>query len=131
VTAVARKYPALAKYFRVHDVTPPVDLLQRLRWAELLNALMMRLSLFFGVFLVISGSIACKGKEDSPLVVHVLRDPSAPFSKSLTQADLQFGLTRPHLSSGRGVMLVQTQAAAHFLCRCSGLATSTERIWSY
>jgi len=27
--AVARKYPALAKYFRVHDVTVPVDLLQR------------------------------------------------------------------------------------------------------
>ena len=27
--AVARKYPALAKYFRVHDVSAPVDLLQR------------------------------------------------------------------------------------------------------
>jgi thymidylate synthase ThyX len=27
--AVARKYPALSKYFRVHDVTAPVDLLQR------------------------------------------------------------------------------------------------------
>jgi thymidylate synthase ThyX len=27
--AVARRYPALAKYFRVHDVTIPVDLLQR------------------------------------------------------------------------------------------------------
>jgi thymidylate synthase ThyX len=27
--AVARKYPALAKYFRVYDVTAPVDLLQR------------------------------------------------------------------------------------------------------
>ncbi|MGA3348700.1 MAG: FAD-dependent thymidylate synthase [Candidatus Sulfotelmatobacter sp.] len=27
--AVARKFPALAKYFRVHDVTAPVDLLQR------------------------------------------------------------------------------------------------------
>jgi thymidylate synthase ThyX len=27
--AVARKYPALAKYFRVHDMTAPVDLLQR------------------------------------------------------------------------------------------------------
>src|SRR5580658_4146584 len=27
--AVARKYPALAKYFRVHDITAPVDLLQR------------------------------------------------------------------------------------------------------
>jgi thymidylate synthase ThyX len=27
--AVVRKYPALAKYFRVHDVTAPVDLLQR------------------------------------------------------------------------------------------------------
>jgi thymidylate synthase ThyX len=27
--AVAGKYPALAKYFRVHDVTTPVDLLQR------------------------------------------------------------------------------------------------------
>ena len=27
--AVARKYPALAKYVRVHDVTAPVDLLQR------------------------------------------------------------------------------------------------------
>src|SRR5438132_11337091 len=27
--AVARKYPALAKYFRVHDVRDPVDLLKR------------------------------------------------------------------------------------------------------
>jgi len=27
--AVARKHPALAKYFRVHDVTAPVDLLKR------------------------------------------------------------------------------------------------------
>ena len=27
--AVVRKYPALAKYFRVHDVSAPVDLLQR------------------------------------------------------------------------------------------------------
>ncbi len=27
--AVARKYPALAKHFRVHDVSAPVDLLQR------------------------------------------------------------------------------------------------------
>ena len=27
--AVAKKYPALAKYFRVHDVREPVDLLQR------------------------------------------------------------------------------------------------------
>jgi thymidylate synthase ThyX len=27
--AVARKFPALSKYFRVHDVTAPVDLLQR------------------------------------------------------------------------------------------------------
>ena len=27
--AVARKYPALAKYFRVHDVKEPVDLLKR------------------------------------------------------------------------------------------------------
>ena len=27
--AVARRYPALAKYFRVHDVTAPLDLLQR------------------------------------------------------------------------------------------------------
>jgi hypothetical protein len=27
--AVARKYPALDKYFREHDVTAPVDLLQR------------------------------------------------------------------------------------------------------
>ena len=27
--AVAKKYPALAKYFRVHDVNEPVDLLKR------------------------------------------------------------------------------------------------------
>jgi len=27
--AVARKYPALAKYFRVHEVAAPEDLLQR------------------------------------------------------------------------------------------------------
>jgi hypothetical protein len=27
--AVAQRYPVLAKYFRVHDVREPVDLLQR------------------------------------------------------------------------------------------------------
>jgi hypothetical protein len=27
--AVTRKHPALAKYFRVHDVREPVDLLKR------------------------------------------------------------------------------------------------------
>jgi hypothetical protein len=27
--AVVEKYPALAKYFRVHDVREPVDLLKR------------------------------------------------------------------------------------------------------
>ena len=27
--AVAKRYPALAKYFRVHDVKAPVDLLKR------------------------------------------------------------------------------------------------------
>jgi hypothetical protein len=27
--AIARRYPSLAKYFRVHDVKEPVDLLKR------------------------------------------------------------------------------------------------------
>ena len=75
---------------------------------------MMRLCLFFGAVLVLGASSACKANEDSPLVVNVLRDPSAPIAKSLSQADLQFGLTKPHLSSGRGVMIGTNAGSGSF-----------------
>ena len=74
--------------------------------SSLLGSFMMRQCFLFGVLFVLGMSIACRKSEDSrPIVVHVLRDPSARFANSLSRADLQFGLTRPHLSSGRVVMV--------------------------
>ena len=43
-------------------------------------------------------------KAPSIVVVHVLRDPSSQLAEQMRRADLQFGLTKPHLSSGTGVM---------------------------
>jgi hypothetical protein len=43
-------------------------------------------------------------KAPSIVVVHVLRDPSSQLAEQMRRADLQFGLTKPHLSSGAGVM---------------------------
>ncbi|MGA9529680.1 MAG: hypothetical protein WBS24_16320 [Terriglobales bacterium] len=39
------------------------------------------------------------------MIVHVYRDWAKPFAKPLRQADLQFGLTKPHLRSGKNVMI--------------------------
>jgi hypothetical protein len=44
-----------------------------------------------------------------PLIVHVLRDPSASFARTLRNADLQFGLTKPHLKSGKGIMVATNE----------------------
>ncbi|MGA7909765.1 MAG: hypothetical protein WCA16_20325 [Candidatus Sulfotelmatobacter sp.] len=50
-----------------------------------------------------------------PVVVHVLCDPAAPFAKSLGEAGLRFALTRPHLSSGKGVMVATNADGRSFL----------------
>jgi len=49
---------------------------------------------------------SCRRSEPPvPLIVHVLRDPSASFAGKLRNADLQFGLMKPHLKSGKGIMV--------------------------
>jgi hypothetical protein len=68
----------------------------------LFSRLTMRLCLLFGVFSTPGAFSACEEKDDSPVVVHVLLDSSALFAKNLTRCDLQFGLTKPHLSNGKG-----------------------------
>ena len=61
--------------------------------------------------MVIVTSFACKQKDDPPLVVHVLRDPSAPFAKRLRQADWQFVLTKPRLGTGQTVMVATNEGS--------------------
>jgi hypothetical protein len=71
---------------------------------------MPRLHLFLAVAILASASTSCKHPESfDPLVVHVLRDPSASFAGKLRQADLQFTLTNPHLDSGRGMMVATNE----------------------
>src|SRR6266478_8526603 len=76
--------------------------------------LMPRLHLFLAVFLILaSASTSCKHPESfNPLVVHVLRDPSTRFAGKLRQADLQFALTKPHLDSGRGMMVATNEGSS-------------------
>jgi hypothetical protein len=70
----------------------------------------MRTGFFFAVFLAVVTCISCNKKEPpSPVIVHVLRDPSAGFAGHLRQADLQFALTKPHLSSGKGVLVATNE----------------------
>jgi len=73
---------------------------------------MMRL--YFLVFLLLSTSLACEKREHpAPLIVHVLRDPSASFAKNLRLADLQFGLSKARVKSGRWVMVATNEGNSY------------------
>jgi hypothetical protein len=67
-----------------------------------------------GVFLILSMSSACKEREHSPpVIVHVLRDLSAPFADNLRQADLQFGLSKARLNNGKWVMVATNEDSSY------------------
>ena len=60
-------------------------------------------------------STACSKRElPPPVVVHVLRDPSAPFAKNLRQGDLQFGLSKARLNSGRWIMVATNEGRSSY-----------------
>ena len=65
------------------------------------------------VHLLLAAVVFCtscrRSEPPAPLVVHVLRDPSASFAGKLRNADLQFGLTKPHLKSGKGIMVATNE----------------------
>ena len=65
------------------------------------------------VFLLLSTCTSCKHRELSPpIMVHVLRDPSMSFAAHLREADLQFALTKPHLSNGKGVLIATNEGSS-------------------
>jgi hypothetical protein len=71
---------------------------------------MLRVHLLLAAVILLGAGTCCKHSESSaPLVVHVLRDPSATFAGKLRRADLQFALTTPHLDSGKGVMIATNE----------------------
>jgi hypothetical protein len=64
----------------------------------------------FILLVVVILSTSCKHSEPSaPLVIHVLRDPSSSFAGKLRAADLQFALTKPHLKSGKAIMVATNE----------------------
>jgi len=70
-------------------------------------AMMLRVHLLLAVVVLCT---SCRHSEPSaPLVVHVLRDPSASFAHKLRQTDLQFALTKPHLISGKAVLVATNE----------------------
>jgi hypothetical protein len=74
---------------------------------------MMRFHLLFGVSLILGMTTACEREDAPPIIVHVLRDPSASFAKSLRQTDFQFGLTKPRLKSGKWVMVATNEGNSY------------------
>ncbi len=73
-------------------------------------SLMQRTNLLVAVLILFGFGVCCRRSAPaSPLVIHMLRDASAPFADKLRQADLQFGLTRPQLKSGKGVMVATNE----------------------
>lgn len=66
---------------------------------------MLRVHLFLAAMVFLSAGTCCRRTEPAtPLVIHVLRDPSSAFAGRLRDADLQFALTKPHLGNGVGVI---------------------------
>jgi hypothetical protein len=69
----------------------------------------MLLRLLLILVAVVLGTSCSHSGPSVPLVVHVLRAPSSSFAVQLREADLQFGLTKPHLRSGRGVIVATNE----------------------
>jgi hypothetical protein len=77
---------------------------------------MTRSYLLLGVGVLLSTSLACKKQEyPEPVIVHVLRDPSASFAKNLRQADLQFALSKARLNSGKGMIIATNEGDSYRL----------------
>lgn len=58
---------------------------------------------------------SCSQKAQLPVIVHVLRDPSATFAAALRQADTQFALTRPRLQNGKRILVATNEAGSYQL----------------
>lgn len=62
------------------------------------------------------GCASCGRKEPPvsvPIVIHVLRDPSAKFADPLRATDSQFALTKPHLVNGRLVVIATNEGDSY------------------
>lgn len=58
---------------------------------------------------------SCGQKPQPPVIVHVLRDPSATFAEALRQADTQFALTRPRLQNGKPILVATNEGDSYHL----------------
>jgi hypothetical protein len=67
----------------------------------------MQVAMMLRVHLLLAAVLLCTSCRLGTVraLVHVLPDPSASFARNLRNADLQFGLTKPHLKSGKGTMV--------------------------
>ena len=65
---------------------------------------MSRIFFLLGMTLFLSVSSVCQ-RVNSPIIVHVLHDPSAPFATKVMQAGRQFALARLHVGSGKEIIV--------------------------
>ena len=53
---------------------------------------------------------ACHRRQaESPIIVHVIRDPSGPFVGQLRRATNKFDITKPRLNNGKGIMIATNE----------------------
>ncbi len=82
--------------------------------ADLFSGFMRGRCFLFGILLVLGLSITCRKREEPPpVIVHVLRDPSSPFAKNIRQGDLQFGLSKERLKSGKWIMVATNEGNSY------------------
>jgi hypothetical protein len=75
---------------------------------------MTRSYLSLGIIVLLGMSLACKKREyPQPIIVHVLRDPTASFAKNLRQADLQFDLSEARVKSGKWMMIATNEGNSY------------------
>jgi tetratricopeptide (TPR) repeat protein len=66
--------------------------------------------------IALAGCVSCGRRQPavpSPLIIHVLRDPSAEFAGPLRAADSQFALSKPHLPNGTPVVVATNEGDSY------------------
>jgi|SRR5208337_891623 len=66
------------------------------------------------LFCLVGLGSSCRHGEPSLVIVHVLRDPARQVASSIETATYKFDLGKPHVSSGRGVMIATNVGSSSY-----------------
>jgi hypothetical protein len=72
-----------------------------------------RIKFFLAVVACCAGLSCRKRESQTPIIVHVIRDPSGAMGPPIDMAMRRFSLTKPHLANGTPIMIAANEGSSY------------------